>query len=64
MMENRKGEDGNVPFRCERTYCVGNEWFFTTREGTEEGPYESKDEAEVELAFYMRERNSIYKQIS
>jgi len=38
-------------------------WFFATREGKDEGPFDDKQEANVELAFYLRERNMAYSKI-
>ncbi len=39
---NRLGEAGPVPFRSDRFFCVGNKWYFSTREGFDSGPYSSK----------------------
>ncbi|MDH5191126.1 MAG: DUF6316 family protein [Gammaproteobacteria bacterium] len=50
----RKGEEGHSPFRSARVFNVGTEWYFATREGKDVGPFESKDDAEAELALYLR----------
>lgn len=55
-MTTRKedSQDKKSWFRSERFFNEGNRWFFTTREGTIEGPYESRAEAEQELMMYLR----------
>lgn len=54
MSLRRKGEEGHSPFRSERVFNVGIEWYFTTREGKDMGPFENKEEAEAELALFLR----------
>lgn len=49
----RKGESGAIPFRTGRFFTVDSKWFFTTREGNNHGPYNSKDDAEVNLEFFI-----------
>lgn len=41
-------------FRSERFFSEGSSWYFSTREGTIEGPFESRAEAEQELMMYLR----------
>lgn len=55
MNENRKGESGPTPFRSGRMFSIGAEWYFATREG-DKGPFPSREEAEAELALYLREK--------
>ena len=38
----RIDEQGDVPFRSNRFFCVGNHWYFSTREGFDSGPYADK----------------------
>ena len=52
---NRKGEQGPTPFRSGRFFSVGGQWFFATREGNDQGPYQSKEDAEAELMMFLRE---------
>ena len=56
-MNVRTGETNKSWFRSERFSHVNDEWFFTTREFTEEGPFESKQDAEMELLLYIRHSN-------
>jgi hypothetical protein len=45
-------------FRADRFFKDGGKWFFYTREGTFEGPFELRREAEDRLAEYIRILNS------
>lgn len=49
----REGEGGPVPFRSSRYFCVGNRWYFTTREGFDSGPYASRDRAQIGLKRFL-----------
>lgn len=41
-------------YRSKRVSSVNGQYFFSTREGTFEGPYFTPDDAEREIAFYIR----------
>jgi len=56
-MTVRIGETTKSWFRSERYLHVNDQWYFTTREMTEEGPYITKQEAEMELMLYIRHMN-------
>ena len=45
-------------FRSERFMHVNDRWFFITREFTQEGPYLSKQDAEMESILYIRQINN------
>lgn len=45
----RSGEDIPTPFRSSRFFCVGRQWYFTTREGFDSGPFASRERAELGL---------------
>ncbi|EMP53907.1 DUF6316 family protein [Marinobacter koreensis] len=49
----RYGEEGPIPFRSSRFFCVGSKWYFTTREGFDSGPFDSKARAEVGLKRFL-----------
>ena len=56
MMEPRarSGEEqGPIPFRSSRYFCVGNRWYFTTREGFDSGPYATRERAEIGLKRFL-----------
>jgi hypothetical protein len=62
-MSVRTGEENKCWFRSERFTHVNDVWFFTTREFTEEGPFSSKQDAEMELLLYIRHSNdALYKE--
>ncbi|MCL6415387.1 DUF6316 family protein [Aestuariirhabdus sp. Z084] len=56
-MEGRSGETGRTWFRSDRFLCMNGDWFFMTREGSQEGPYDSQLQAERDLCIYIRHRN-------
>lgn len=50
----RVGEERTpIPFRSSRFFCVGNRWYFTTREGFDSGPYATRERAEVGLRRFL-----------
>jgi len=42
-------------FRSERVSCENGLFYFTTREGSQEGPYRTHQQAEVAAAIYIRD---------
>lgn len=57
MSDNKKraGEDpARRYFRSDRVSMSNGKYFFTTREGTLEGPFDSRAEAERELVLFIR----------
>ena len=38
----------------DRFVQMNGQWFYTTREGEERGPFESRDDAEGDLIAYIR----------
>jgi len=53
-MDYRAGEKHGTFFRMDRCYCTNGEWYFSTREGVEVGPFRSHADAEVELLMFIR----------
>jgi hypothetical protein len=53
-MSNRQGETTKTYFRSDRFFVEGGKWYFTTRENSIEGPFDSKEDAEQELMLYVR----------
>jgi len=49
----RLGEEGHIPFRSGRFFCVGNEWYFTAREGFDSGPFASRERVEIGLRRFL-----------
>lgn len=59
MPTNRKGEeDQPTRFRSDRFVHNGEKWYYETREGTTEGPFRTRPEAEEHLRNYVKLLNS------
>lgn len=56
-MDVRLGEKNKTWFRCDRFLHINDRWFFQTREQTQEGPFNSRQEAERELNYYIGHMN-------
>ena len=55
MASVRKGESETQPrFRKSRFFHSMDEWYFISREGTVEGPFEHRAEAEQMLETYIK----------
>lgn len=56
---HRVGEE-NVPvtFRSNRFFRSGSDWYFSTREGIDHGPFESRITAHEAIQQYIREKQS------
>ena len=48
-ISNRSGELGTVPLRTDRFFAVNSTWYFTTREGSSIGPFDTKFDAKKGL---------------
>ncbi|TDX97765.1 DUF6316 family protein [Thiohalophilus thiocyanatoxydans] len=59
MHSNRRGEQGNVPFRSGRFFNIDSNWYFSCREGGDQGPFDSRDDAEAALTLYIRDINTL-----
>jgi len=56
MKSNRFGEDGPVPYRTERIYNVGGEWFFSVRKGGDQGPFKTEEEAKAAMVEFISDQ--------
>ena len=54
MERTTDGVDGGIYFQMDRFVQQNGEWFYMTREGTEQGPFISRGEAVGDLATYLR----------
>ena len=52
---HRVGENGLLPFRRKRVFNIGTQWYFAVRDGNDCGPFESMQEAQMELNLYLSE---------
>jgi hypothetical protein len=58
-MDKRRSDREHRPrFRTSRFFKNDGKWFFSTREGTVEGPFWEMGEAETKLADYIKIMNS------
>jgi len=57
MPRKTDSDDKSVHFQMDRFVQQNGEWFYMTREGEERGPFESKEDAEGDLIFYILECN-------
>ena len=58
MPSTRKDDTENHEerrFRSSRFFHSLDQWYFLTREGTVEGPYSDRNQAETNLATYLTE---------
>lgn len=59
MSDRRKGDDDQgTRFRTERFIHNGEKWYYETREGSTEGPFRTRPEAEEHLRNYVKLLNS------
>lgn len=56
-MRVRKGDTKETFFRGERFFHTLEGWWVSTREKSELGPFDSEDDASVELCLYIRKIN-------
>ena len=54
MSRGKDGDDSKLHFQMDRFIQQNGEWFYTTREGEERGPFDSKDDAEGDLILYLQ----------
>jgi len=52
--ETRRGEASPHPFRSTRFFNSNGEWYFSTREGQDVGPFPDREETEASLLEYLR----------
>jgi len=57
-MQSKRGADSAAAthFRSERVTSINGRFYFMTREGSLEGPFDSPLEAEREIALYIRKQ--------
>ena len=57
----RHGEQGAVPFRTGRFYCVENVWWYAIRRGPDQGPYPTKSAAKQSLIEFLNDQFTFEK---
>lgn len=53
-MQYREGEHSVVRLQSPRFFCIAGQWFFSTREQVQVGPFDNLDNAEIKLNQYLR----------
>lgn len=53
MTTLRAGEQGDIPKRSERFFQKEGYWYYSTREGVDIGPFDSRREAETGAAEFI-----------
>lgn len=57
----RHGEQGKIPFRSGRFYCIDDEWWFSIRRGPDQGPYPSQSDARKSLIEFLNDQFTFEK---
>jgi len=58
MNKHRNSEDGLIPFRSGRFFNIETNWYFACRGEPDEGPFDTKSDAEAALTLYVRGTNT------
>ena len=53
MRDRRQDTERESPGRIERTYNIGNLWYFELRGGGQKGPFDSEEEMKKALNDYI-----------
>jgi len=59
----RQNEDKAAPYRNDRFYRVDDEWYFAIRRGPDQGPYPSKEAAQVALKKFIAEELALERRL-
>lgn len=59
MGRKSDGEESKTFFQMDRFVQMNGQWFYTTREGEERGPFDSRADAEGDLIAYIRQIEQI-----
>ena len=60
---NRLNEDKAAIYRSDRFYCIGDEWYFAIRRGSDQGPYSSKEAAQAALKKFIAEELALERHL-
>lgn len=58
-MARKEDKDSKLFFQMDRFVQQNDEWYYTTREGEERGPFESKADAKGDLIAYLRHKKKM-----
>lgn len=54
-MQRKSDDPRSSHFHANRVHCLNGKWYFLTREGGNIGPFESREQAEIQLALLLPE---------
>ncbi len=54
MSRKDENKDDRLYFQMDRFMEQAGEWYYTTREGEERGPFKSREDAETDLIEYLQ----------
>jgi hypothetical protein len=57
----RDDSDSTTHFQAERFFLVSGQWYFTTREGEDFGPFENRAKAEAKLSEYLETQSVMHR---
>lgn len=57
----RDGEDRTQAYRSQRMFAIGSSWYFSTREGKEQGPFVSREIVEQAIKTYIQKHRVVNK---
>ena len=60
-MSRKNDDDDKLHFQMDRFLQQNGEWFYTTREGEERGPFVTKEDAEGDLLAFIVELQRLDK---
>ena len=60
-MSRKSDDDDKLHFQMDRFLQQNGEWFYTTREGEERGPFATKEDAEGDLLAFILELQKLDK---
>jgi len=52
-LETREDEESKLWYRSRRFFTINNEWYFSTRENRDIGPYESEEHARKGMLLFV-----------
>ena len=59
MARKTDQDQDKTQFQMDRFVQQNGQWFYITREGEQRGPFEDKEQAEFDLAAYIRHKRNM-----
>lgn len=58
-MERKSDTHTTIHYHANRFYRINGEWYYSTREGEDFGPFTMQDSAQKSLAKYLADREAV-----